>query len=175
MHRIDKLHMEFPFAGSRMLQDLLVQEGFKVGRPHVATLMKHMGIEALYRNPYISKPAQEHNKYPYPLLKPPIIRPNQVEAMDITYIPTARGFIHLSAMLDRFTRRVLAWRASIMLEADFRIEAVEEALARHGTPEIFNADQGGKFTSAGFIKVLATNKIKISMDDKGAWRDKLFV
>ncbi|MCE8530523.1 IS3 family transposase [Ruegeria pomeroyi] len=175
MHRIDKLHMEFPFAGSRMLQGLLVQEGFKVGRLHVATLMKRVGIEALYRKPNTSKPAPGHKIYPYLLRKLPITRPNQVWAMDITYIPMARGYIYLAAVLDWFTRRVLAWRVSITLEADFCIEAVEEALARHGAPELFNTDQGSQFTSTGFIKVLAARKIKISMDGKGAWRDNVFV
>lgn len=175
MHRIDKLHMEFPFAGSRMLQGLLVQLGFRVGRLHVATLMKRMGIEALYRKPNTSKPAPGHKIYPYLLRKLPITRPNQVWAMDITYIPMARGFIYLAAVLDWFTRRVLAWRVSITLEADFCIEAVEEALARHGAPEIFNTDQGSQFTSTAFIKVLAAGEIKISMDGKGAWRDNVFV
>nr|WP_245840809.1 IS3 family transposase [Puniceibacterium sediminis] len=175
MHRIDKLHMEFPFAGSRMLQGLLVQEGFKIGRLHVATLMKRMGIEALYRKPNTSQPAPGHKIYPYLLRKLPIIRPNQVWAMDITYFPMARGFIYLAAVLDWFTRRVLAWRVSITLEADFCIEAVEEALARHGAPEIFNTDQGSQFTSTDFIKVLAAREIKISMDGKGAWRDNVFV
>lgn len=175
MHRIDKLHMEFPFAGSRMLQGLLVQEGFKVGRLHVATLMKRVGIEALYRRPDTSRPAPAHKIYPYLLRKLPITRPNQVWAMDITYIPMARGFIYLAAVLDWFTRRVLAWRVSITLEADFCMEAVEEALARHGTPEIFNTDQGSQYTSTGFIKVLAAREIRISMDGKGAWRDNVFV
>jgi putative transposase len=175
MHRIDRLHMEFPFAGSRMLRGLLVQEGFKVGRLHVATLMKRMGIEALYRKPNTSKPAPGHKIYPYLLRKLPITRPNQVWAMDITYIPMARGFIYLAAVLDWFTRRVLSWRVSITLEADFCIEAVEEALARHGAPEIFNTDQGSQFTSTEFIKVLASREIKISMDGKGAWRDNVFV
>jgi putative transposase len=175
MHRIDKLHMEFPFAGSRMLQGLLVQEGFKVGRLHVATLMKRMGIEALYRKPNTSKPAPGHKIYPYLLRKLPVTRPNQAWAMDITYIPMARGFIYLAAVLDWFTRRVLSWRVSITLEADFCIEAVEEALARYGKPEIFNTDQGSQFTSTEFIKVLASREIKISMDGKGAWRDNVFV
>ena len=188
MHRTDKLHMEFPFAGSRMLLGLLVQEGFKVGRLHVATLMKRMGIAALYRKPNTSKPAPGHKIYPYLLRKLPIARPNQVWAMDITYIPMARGFIYLAAVLDWFTRRVLAWRVSITLEADFFIKAVEEALARHGAPEIFNTpshglranhcravDQGNQFTSTDFIKVLAAHKIKISMDGKGARRDNVFV
>ena len=175
MHRIDKLHMEFPFAGSRMLQGLLTQEGFKVGRLHVATLMKRMGIEALYCKPNTSKPALGHKIYPYLLRKRPITRPNQVWAMDITYIPMARGVIYLAAVLDWFTRRVLAWRVSITLEADFCVEAVKEAFARHGTPEIFNSDQGSQFTSTDFIAVLAARKIKISMDGKGAWRDNVFV
>jgi putative transposase len=171
MHRIDKLHTEFPFAESRMLRGLLVQEGFKVGRLHVATLMKRMGIEALYRKPNTSKPAPGHKIYPYLLRGLAITRPNQVWAMDITYIPMARGFIYLAAVVDWFTRRVLAWRVSITLEADFCIEAVEEALARHSAPEIFNSDQGSQFTSTEFIKVLAAREIKISMDGKGAWRD----
>ena len=167
--------MKSPFAGSRMLQGLLVQEGFKVGRLHVATLMKRMGIKALYRKPNTSKPAPGHKIYPYLLRKLPITRPNQVWAMDITCIPMARGFIYLVAVLDWFTRRVLAWRVSITLEAEFCMEAVKEALARHGTPEIFNTDQGSQFTSIDFIKVLAAREIKISMDGKGAWRDNVFV
>jgi putative transposase len=175
MHRIDKLHTEFPFAGSRMLRDLLAQEGFKVGRLHVATLMKRMGIEALYRKPNTSKPAPGHRIYPYLLRKLPITRPNQVWAMDITYIPMARGFIYLAAVLDWFTRRVLAWRVSITLEAGFCIEAVEEALTRYAKPKIFNTDQGSQFTSTNFIKVLAAREIRISMDGKGAWRDNVLV
>lgn len=175
MHRIDKLHTEFPFAGSRMLRDLLAQEGFKVGRLHVATLMKWMGIEALYRKPNTSKPAPGHRIYPYLLWKLPVTRPNQVWAMDITYIPMARGFIYLAAVLDWFTRRVLSWRVSITLEADFCIEAVEEALTRYAKPKIFNTDQGSQFTSSDFIKVLAAREIRISMDGKGAWRDNVFV
>ena len=159
MHRIDKLHTEFPFAGSRMLRGLLAQEGFKVGRLHVATLMKRMGVEALYRKPNTSKPAPGHKIYPYLLRNLPVTRPNQVWAMDITYIPMARGFIYLAAVLDWFTRRVLSWRVSISLEAGFCIEALEEALARHGKPDIFNTDQGSQFTSAEFIKVLASREV----------------
>ncbi len=164
MHRIDKLHMEFPFAGSRMLRGLLVQEGFKVGRLHVATLMKRMGIEALYRKPNTSKPAPGHKIYPYLLRKLPITRPNQVWAMDITYIPMARGFIYLAAVLDWFTRRVLSWRVSITLEADFCIEAVEEALVRHAAPEIFNTDQGSQFTSFAWTDRPRRSGVRISMD-----------
>lgn len=175
MHRMDQLHMEFPFAGSRMLKGLLVQEGFVVGRLHVATLMKRMGIEALYRKPNTSKPAPGHKIYPYLLRNLSITRPNHVWAMDITYIPMARGFVYLAAVVDWATRRVLAWRVSITLDAGFCIEALEEALARHGQPEIFNSDQGSQFTSTDFIKVLASRQIKISMDGKGAWRDNVFV
>jgi putative transposase len=154
---------------------LLAQEGFKVGRLHVATLMKRMGIEALYRKPNTSKPAPGRRIYPYLLRKLPVTRPNQVWAMDITYIPMARGFIYLAAVLDWFTRRVLSWRVSITLEADFCIEAVEEALTRYAKPKISNTDQGSQFTSSDFIKVLAAREIRISMDGKGAWRDNVFV
>ncbi len=175
MRRMDELHLEFPFAGSRMLRDLLVVEGFTVGRLHVATLMKRMGIEALYRKPNTSKPAPGHQVYPYLLRKLPVTRPNQVWAMDITYIPMARGFVYLAAVVDWFSRRVLAWRLSITLDAAFCIEALEEALARYGRPEIFNTDQGSQFTSHDFTSVLLKNEIAISMDGKGAWRDNVFV
>lgn len=175
MNRIDKLHLELPFAGSRMLQGLLKKEGLEVGRLHVATLMKRMGIEALYRKPNTSKPAPGHKIYPYLLRGVLVTRPNQVWAMDITYIPMARGFIYLAAVIDWFTRRILSWRVSITLEAAFCIEAVEEALARYSKPDIFNTDQGSQFTSVEFIKVLAGAEVKISMDGKGAWRDNVFV
>ena len=175
MRRMDELHLEYPFAGSRMLRDLLVAEGFTVGRLHVATLMKRMGIEAFYRKPNTSKPAPGHQVYAYLLRKLPITRPNQVWAMDITYIPMARGFVYLAAVVDWFSRRVLSWRVSITLEAAFCIEALEDALARHGRPEIFNTDQGSQFTSKGFTDVLVKNGIAISMDGKGSWRDNVFV
>jgi putative transposase len=175
MRRMDELHLEFPFAGSRMLRDLLVAEGFTVGRLHVATLMKRMGIEALYRKPNTSKPAPGHQVYPYLLRKVPVTKPNQVWAMDITYIPMARGFVYLAAVVDWFSRRVLAWRLSITLEAAFCIEALEEALACYGRPEIFNTDQGSQFTSTAFTDVLHKHEIAISMDGRGAWRDNVFV
>jgi putative transposase len=175
MRRMDELHLAYPFAGSRMLRDLLLAEGFTVGRLHVSTLMKRMGIEALYRKPNTSKPAPGHQIYPYLLRKLPITRPNQVWAMDITYIPMARGFVYLAAVVDWFSRKVLAWRLSITLEAAFCIEAVEEALTRYGCPEIFNTDQGSQFTSQDFTGVLLKNEIAISMDGKGAWRDNVFV
>jgi transposase InsO family protein len=140
VRRLDQLHMDFPFAGSRMLRDLLAAEGVKVGRLHVSTLMKKMAIEAIYRRPN-TKPAPGHKIYPYLLRKLAVSRPNQVWATDITYIPMARGFVYLIAIVDWFSRRVLSWRLSITLETDFCIEALEEALARFGAPEIFNTDQ----------------------------------
>ena len=175
MRRIDELHMEFPFAGSRMMKGLLRQEGFTSGRLHVATLMKQMGIEALYRKPNTSKPAPGHKIYPYLLRKLTVTRPNQVWAMDITYIPMARGFVYLTAVVDWFSRKVLAWRLSVTLETEPCLEALKEAMARYGKPEIMNTDQGSQFTSIDFIKALKAAEIQISMDGKGAWRDNVFV
>jgi len=175
MRRIDELHLDYPFAGSRMLRDLLNREGVSIGRRHVATLMKRMGIEAIYRRPNTSKPAAGHKIYPYLLRKLKIEKPNHVWAMDITYIPMAKGFVYLAAVVDWASRRVLAHRVSITMEADFCIEALEEALAKYGKPEIFNTDQGSQFTGHDFTGVLAKNAIAISMDGKGAWRDNVFV
>jgi len=175
MRRIDELHLEYPFAGSRMLKGLLQAEGHDVGRLHVATLMKRMGIQALYRRPNTPKPAPGHKVYPYLLRNLAVVRPNQVWAMDITYIPMSRGFVYLAAVVDWFSRKVLTWKLSITLSADFCIEALEEALNHHGRPEIFNTDQGSQFTSTEFIKVLKAAEIAISMDGKGAWRDNVFV
>jgi putative transposase len=175
MRRIDELHLDCPFAGSRMLRDMLRREGFAIGRRHVATLMKRMSIEAIYRRPNTSKPAPGHKIYPYLLRGLKVDRPNHVWAMDITYIPMARGFVYLAAVVDWFSRRVLAWRLSITMEAAFCVEALEEALAKYGRPEIFNTDQGSQFTSEAFTGVLIVNKIAISMDGKGSWRDNVFV
>jgi len=175
MRRIDELHLAFPFAGSRMLRGLLSAEGSKVGRRHLTTLMRRMGIEAIYRRPRTSKPAAGHRIYPYLLRGLTIDRPNHVWAIDITYIPMARGFVYLAAVMDWFARRILAWRLSNTLEVSFCIEAVEEALAQYGCPQIFNTDQGSQFTSAEFTGVLINNGIEISMDGKGAWRDNVFV
>lgn len=175
MRRIDELHLDYPFAGSRMLQGLLLGEGYKAGRLKVRNLMKRMGIEAIYRRPNTSKPAPGHKIYPYLLRKLPVTRPNQVWAMDITYIPMKRGYVYLTAVVDWFTRRVLSWRLSITLETAFCIEAVEEAMVKYGKPDIFNTDQGSQFTSISFIKMLREADIKISMDGKGAWRDNVFV
>lgn len=175
MRRLDELHLNHPFAGSRMLRDLLRAEGIAIGRDRVITLMRRMGIEALYRRPNTSKPAPGHKVFPYLLRDMTIERPNQVWAMDITYIPMARGFVYLTVVLDWYSRRVLSWRLSITMTVDFCLEAVEEALTRHGRPEIVNTDQGSQFTSGEFVGLLLANRIEISMDGKGAWRDNVFV
>ena len=175
MKQIDKLHTEFPFAGSRMLRRLLAADGSKVGRRHVKTLMDRMGIEALYRRPRTTKPEPGHKIYPYLLRGVEVTRPNQVWAMDITYVPMAKGFVYLAVVLDWFSRRVLSWRVSITMEASFCVETLEEALAWHGKPEIFNTDQGSQFTCEAFTDVLHKHAVKISMDGKGAWRDNVFV
>jgi putative transposase len=175
MRRIDELRLDHPFAGARMLGLLLNQEGFAVGRKHVGTLMKKMGIEALYRRPRTTKPEPGHRVYPYLLKDKKIIAANQAWAMDITYIPMAKGYCYLAAVVDWFSRRVLAWRLSITMEASFCIEAVEEALEKHGHPEIFNTDQGSQFTAQAFTGLLSDRGIAISMDGKGAWRDNVFV
>jgi putative transposase len=175
MRRVDALHLDYPFAGSRMLRDLLRGEGVVIGREMVRTMMRRMCIEAMYRRPNTSKPCPGHKIYPYLLRGLAVERPNQVWAIDITYIPMARGFVDLAAVVDWFSRRVLAWRVSISMEVDFCREAVEEALARHGRPSIFNSDQGSQFTSAAFTSLLLENGIAISMDGRGAWRDNVFV
>jgi putative transposase len=175
MRRMDELHLDYPFAGSRMLRDLLRGEGVAIGRAHVITLMKRMRIEAIYRRPNTSKPAPGHKIHPYLLRGLTVDRPDQVWAMDISYIPMKRGFVYLAAVIDWHTRRVLAWRVSITMEVVFCLEVVEEAIARHGKPQIFNTDQGSQFTSAAFTGLLADNAIRISMDGKGAWRDNVFV
>ena len=175
MRRVDRLHLEYPFAGSRMLRGLLAAEGIKIGRRHVKTLMRRMGIEALYRRPRTTKPEPGHKIYPYLLRGMDSTRPNQVWAMDITYIPMAHGFVYLAVVLDWFSRRVLSWRLSITMEEEFCVETLEDALARHGKPEIFNTDQGSQFTGAAFTGVLIKNSIAISMDGRGAWRDNVFV
>ena len=175
MRRLDVLHLELPFAGSRMLRALLASEGSKVGRRHVVTLMRRMGIEALYRRPRTTKPEPGHKIHPYLLRGLAIEKPNQVWAMDITYIPMRKGFVYLAVVLDWFSRRVLSWAVSISMEAAFCIDVLEQAIAKHGRPEIFNTDQGSQFTGAAFTGVLAANSIAISMDGKGAWRDNVFV
>ena len=175
MRRIDERHLDPPFAGSGMLRDLLRGEGVAIGRQRVATMMKRMTIEALYRRPNTSKPEPGHKISPYLLRATTVERPNQVWAMDLTDIPMARGFVYLAAVVDGFSRRVLAWRLSITMEVEFCLEAVEEALAKHGRPEIFNTDQGSPFTSADFTGLLLGQAIAISRDGKGSGRDHVFV
>lgn len=175
MRRIDELHLEWPFAGARMLRDLLHREGVEIGRRHVGTLMRRMGIQALYRKPNTSKRHPKHAVHPYLLRGLAIERANQVWAMDITYIPMAHGFVYLAAVMDWVSRRVLAHRVSITMEADFCVEALREAIARYGVPEIMNTDQGSQFTGSEFIGELQAHDIAISMDGRGQWRDNVFV
>jgi putative transposase len=175
MRRIDELHLEYPFAGARTLRDLLEQEGIYAGRKHIGTLMARMGVEALVRRKSTSRRAPGHEIYPYLLRNLAIERPNQVWALDITYIPMRRGFVYLVAVMDWASRRILAFRLSNTLTADFCVEALEEAIARHGVPEIVNTDQGCQFTCSEFIVKLKSHEIAISMDGKGCWRDNVFI
>ncbi len=175
MRRIDALHLESPFAGSRMLVGFLRQDGYVVGRRHVATLMTRLGIVALYRRPTTSCPTPGQQIHPYLLRQLMITRPNHVWAMDITYVPMARGFVYLVVVLDWFSRKVLAWRLSMTLETGPCVEALRDALARHGPPEIMNTDQGSQFTSVAFLTALQEAQIAMSMDGKGAWRDTVVV
>jgi putative transposase len=175
MRRIDALSLDYPFAGSRMLRDMLAREGLVVGRRHVATLMRRMGIEALYRKPNTSKKHPGHKVYPYLLRGMTIDRPNQVWATDITYIPMARGWVYLCAIVDWASRRVLAQRVSISMDVSFCVQALEEALSKYGPPQIFNSDQGSQFTSEAFTAPLLAHGVQISMDGRGAWRDNIFV
>ncbi len=166
MRCIDELHMQYPFAGSRMMRDLLNRQGHHIGRRHTRTLMKKMGIQALYCKPNLSQANQAHRKYPYLLKGLAILRSNQVWSTDITYIPMAKGFVYLCAVIDWHSRKVLAHRVSISMEVDFCISALNEAIEKYGSPEIFNTDQGSQFTSDAFIDVLKSNGIQISMDGK---------
>jgi putative transposase len=175
MRKLDELHLNYPFAGSRMLRDLLRQQGVDAGRLHIGTLMKKMGIEAIYRKRNTSKPAPGHRIYPYLLRNVAVTRPNQAWAMDISYIPMARGIVYLAAVVDWFSRKILSWKLSITMDVSFCLEAVEEALSRNEKPEIFNTDQGSQFTSEAFTERLRKNEIQISMDGKGCWRDNVLV
>ncbi|MBU3748545.1 MAG: IS3 family transposase, partial [Burkholderiaceae bacterium] len=172
---IDALHLDYPFAGCRMLRDLLRAEGIAIGRLAVATLMQRMGIEALYRRPNTSKPAPGHKIYPYLLRDRVITRPNEVWCADITYIPMAKGFAYLVVVMDWASRKVLSWRLSNTMSTDACTDALEEAIARYGKPEIFNTDQGSQFTSEAFTGTLKANGIQISMDGKGRWMDNVFI
>ena len=175
MRRLDELHLEAPYYGARKLARQLRREGHDVGRKHVGTLMQRMGIEALYRKPRTSIPARGAATYPYLLENLAIERPNQVWASDITYVPMAHGFLYLMAIIDLFSRKVLAWRLSNTLTPDFCVEALEEALAKFGPPEIFNTDQGSQFTSEEWLAPLKAAGVAISMDGKGRWIDNVFI
>jgi putative transposase len=177
MREMDRIHTEFPHMGARQLRDQLKRRGLRVGRRHVARVMDLMGIEALYRKKQqTTKRNPEHPVFPYLLRGMTIDRPNQVWAADITYIPMERGFLYLFAVLDWATRRVLAWRLSNTLTTDFCIEAVREAAALYGKPEIFNTDQGSQFTDGDFVALIRDELgARFSMDGKGCWRDNVIV
>ena len=175
MKAIDRLHLEAPFAGSRMLKKLLRPEGYEVGRRHVRTLMRKMGIEALYRKRSTSRRHPGHQIFPYLLRGRAITAANEAWALDITYIPMARGFVYFVGVMDWATRKILAFRLSTTLTADFCVEALEEAIARYGCPEIVNTDQGSQFTSAAFVELVHRHGIALSMDGKGSWKDNVFI
>ena len=175
MRRIDELHLEAPYYGARKLAVQLRREGHSIGRKHVRTLMRRMGIEALYRKPRTSIPAREAAIYPYLLENRAIERPNEAWASDITYVPMAHGFLYLMAIIDVASRKVLAWRLSNTLTAEFCVEALEEALKKFGPPEIFNTDQGSQFTSEEWLTPLQAAGVAISMDGKGRWIDNVFI
>ena len=175
MHRIDRLHLEHPFMGSRMLRDQLNRTGVDVGRKHVGTLMKCMGIEALYRKPNTSKKHPGHKIYPYLLRGMSINRANQVWALDTTYIPMAKGFVYLTAVMDWASRKVLAAKVAITLESCHAVDVLKKAFNLHGRPEIVNTDQGRQFTAQDFVEAVKDQGCKLSMDGRGAWRDNVFV
>jgi len=175
MRLIDRCHLKYPFYGSRRIRDWLEDQGHKVNRKRVQRLMRTMALVPLYPKPNLSKANQAHKVYPYLLKNRVIDRPNQVWATDITYIPMARGFVYLVAIMDWYSRRVLSWRLSNTLDTSFCIEALEEAIEQHGAPEIFNTDQGSQFTSDEFTGILKQHGIRISMDGKGRWVDNVFV
>jgi len=175
MRRIDELHLEYPFYGSRRMAVVLRDDGWVVNRKRTQRLMRLMGLETIYPRPNTSQPHPDHRVYPYLLRGLIIDRPNQVWCADITYIPMAKGFVYLVAVMDWFSRRVLAWRLSITMETDFCVDALREAMDRHGRPEIFNTDQGVQFTSAAFLDELSSQGVRISMDGKGRFLDNIFI
>lgn len=175
MRRMDELHLEYPFMGSRQLRDTLRLEGHRACRKRVRRLMRLMGIHSIYRRKNTSQRHPQHRAYPYLLRNLTIDRPNQVWAIDMTYLPMKRGFLYLVAVLDWATRRVLSFRLSNTLTPDFCIEAVNEAIAKYGKPEIMNSDQGSQFTCAAFTDLIKSHYIQISLDGKGCWRDNVFV
>jgi putative transposase len=175
MRRLDALHLEHPFMGARMLRDQLNREGCTVGRKHVGTLMARMGMEALYRKPGTSTKHPGHDIYPYLLRGLTINRANQVWALDTTYIPMAKGFVYLTAVVDWASRKVLAEKVAITLETCHAVDVLQEAFTRHGKPEIVNTDQGSQFSAHAFVHAVKEQGCKLSMDGRGAWRDNVFV
>ncbi len=175
MHHIDALHLAHPWMGSRSIRDQLARAGLSISRDRVRRLMRQMGFHAVYRKPRTTIPEQRHKIYPYLLTRRVIEHPNQVWCADVTFIPMARGFMYLVAVMDWYSRKVLAWRLSNTMTADFCVAALEDALARFGAPVIFNTDQGSQFTSAAFTDVLLNAGIHISMDGKGRWLDNVFI
>jgi putative transposase len=175
MKLIDEIHLKHPYWGSRNIRDELRDQGYKIGRGHVSTLMKKMGVAAIYQKPRLSMPHPGHKIYPYLLREMEITRGNQVWAADITYLPMAKGFCYLVAIMDWASRRVLAWRLSNTLDVSFCTEALEEAIIKYGIPEIFNTDQGSQFTSEAFTGILKAHGIRISMDGRGRWLDNVFI
>lgn len=175
MNAIDRLHLDYPFMGSRQLRNQLVKQGFEVGRQHVRTLMRKMDIRAIAPQPGTSKRNPKHKVFPYLLRKLRIVRSNQAWAMDTTYIRMAKGFVYLTAVVDVYSRKILAHRTAITLEAVHAVEALQEAFQRHGRPDIVNTDQGSQFTAQDFVDCVLSNEVNLSMDGKGAWRDNVFV
>ena len=175
MGLIDRIHTIYPFMGTRSIRNELKDKGYDVGRSHVRTLMRKMGIEALYQKPHLSKPHPGHMVYPYLLRGLAITEANHVWCADITYIPMAKGFCYLVAVMDWASRRVLSFRLSNTLDTSFCIDALEEAISLYGTPRIFNTDQGSQFTSDGFTGILKKHDIRISMDGRGRWMDNVFI
>lgn len=175
MRRIDEMHLKRPFYGSRRIRDWLWEAGHEINRKRVQRLMRQMGITALYPKPGSSRPGKGHKIYPYLLKGVEINRAGQVYCSDITYIPMARGFVYLVVIMDWYSRKVLSWRVSNTMDSGFCVDALEEAISRYGSPDIFNTDQGAQFTSEAFTGVLKASGIKISMDGKGRWVDNVFV
>ena len=175
MRRMDELYLKYPFYGSRKMVLALKQQGILVSRDRIRRLMKVMGITAIYQKPNTSQKNPAHKIYPYLLRRLTIDRANQVWATDITYVPTAKGFMYLIAVIDWYSRKILSWRLSNSLDSYFCIEVIKEALNKYPHPDIFNTDQGCQFTSMAFTKVLKDQGIQISMDGKGRWRDNVMI
>jgi len=175
MRKLDELHLEYPFMGVRMLRDQLDMQGVEVGRKKVGRLMKRMGVEAVYRKPRTSRKHPDHEIYPYLLRGKKIDQANQVWALDTTYIPMAKGYVYLTAVVDWASRKILASKLAVTLEAVHAVDVLQEAFKRYGQPEIINTDQGSQFTAMEFVQTVKKQGCKLSMDGKGAWRDNVFV